>query len=149
MKRAIWGSLLGTCLLIVPNLGQAQNISPGERTAFKKIEAKIQEIFHQLNLTDEQKKQLDANKKKFHEKLENIHRRIKDVKRQFKDEIMKPQLDMPKINQLHARVKALLNEMEDEKLSSILEVRAILTPEQFSKFINFMHQHRPEHEDKD
>jgi len=32
--------------------------------------------------------------------------------------------------------------MEDDKLNSILAVRGILTPDQFTKFVELMHKHR-------
>ena len=67
---------------------------------------------------------------------------MKTDKEALKEELMKTSLDMPKITKLHNHLKAALSQMEDDKLSSILAVRTILTPEQFAKFVNLMHKHR-------
>ena len=58
---------------------------------------------------------------------------------------MKPRLDTPKINAVHDQIKSLQNQMEDGKLSSILAVRAILTPEQF-KILQGRRDERNEHD---
>ncbi len=103
---------------------------------------RIQEIYSQLNLTDDQKKQLEANKQQHRAKMESTRQEMKTYKEALKEELMKPRLDMPKINQIHDQIKSLQNQMEDGKLNSILAVRAILTPEQYLKFVNLMHQHK-------
>ena len=107
---------------------------------------RIQEIYNQLNLTDDQKKQLEANKKQHRAKMESIRQEMKADKEALREELMKPQLDMPKVTVLHDQIKALQSQMEDIKLSSILAVRAILTPEQFSKFANLMHKHKQDND---
>jgi Spy/CpxP family protein refolding chaperone len=53
---------------------------------------------------------------------------------------------MNKINALHSRIKSLESQMADDRLSSILAVRSILTPQQFSEFSALMHKHKLEHE---
>jgi Spy/CpxP family protein refolding chaperone len=80
--------------------------------------------------------------------MERARQEMKMDKEELKEELMKPQLDMPKIYGLHRQIKVLLSQMEDVKLSSILAVRSILTPEQFSKFVNLMSKHKQEHEGK-
>jgi len=101
---------------------------------------RIQEIYSQLNLTDDQKKRLEANKQQHRAIMGNTRQEMKTDKESLQQELMKPQLNMPKINQIHNQVKSLQDQMEDGKLSSILAVRAILTPEQFSKFVSLMHK---------
>jgi periplasmic protein CpxP/Spy len=105
---------------------------------------RFQEIYSQLNLTDAQKKQLEANKKQHRVKMENARQEVKTDREALHAELMAPQLDMPKITALHDRIKDLQSQMEDIKLSSVLAVRAILTPEQFTKFVNLMHKHKQE-----
>ena len=77
--------------------------------------------------------------------MESARQEIKTDKEELQEELMKPQLDMPKINEIHSQIKALQSQMEDDKLSSILAVRAILTQEQFLKFVNLMHKNKQEH----
>ena len=118
--------------------GPASNIHGGQR---------IREIFRQLNLTEDQKKQLEANKQQHRARIQDLREEIKTSKDAIRAELMKIQLDMPKVKGMHDQIKALQDQMEDEKLNSILAVRAILTPEQFIKFVNLMHKHKEEHEE--
>ena len=68
---------------------------------------RIQEIYSQLNLTDDQKKQLEANKQQHRAKMESARQEMKTNKEALQEELMKPQLDMPKINAIHEQIKAL------------------------------------------
>jgi len=145
--KRVSGGFIGAYLLMALSLAQAQN-APGPEGASLKWHSgqRIQEIYDQLNLTGDQKKQLEVNKQQHHARMESARQEMKNEKQALKEELMKPQLDRPKIYGLHSQIKALLSQMEDDKLSSILAVRAILTPEQFSKFITLMHKHKQEHE---
>ena len=107
---------------------------------------RIQEIYSQLDLTDIQKKQLEANKQQHRAKMEVARQEMKVNREQLHAELMKAQLDMPKINAIHREIKSLEARMEDDRLNSVLAVRSILTPEQFLKFVNLMHKHKPDHE---
>lgn len=105
----------------------------------------FQEIYSQLHLTEAQKKQLEDNKTQHHAKMKNDREQMKSDREAFRAELMKPQLDMNKINELHNRIKALESQMADDRLNSILAVRAILTPQQFSEFATLMPKHKMEH----
>ena len=145
-KSALIG-LFGFFVLAALPLAQADNSEAGRVSTKWHSGQRFQEIYSQLNLTDDQKKQLEANKQQHRAKMENVRREIKADKETLKEELMKPQLDMPKINAIHDQIKSLQNQMEDVKLNSILGVRTILTPEQFLKFINLMHKHKQGHEE--
>ena len=106
---------------------------------------KGEEIYNQLNLTQDQKKQLEANKQKHRENMEAVFEKMKSYKEDFNHELMKSTLDMNKINEIHSQFKTVQSQMSDDRLNSILEVRKILTPEQFSKFLSLMDQHKHEH----
>jgi Spy/CpxP family protein refolding chaperone len=136
---------IGVYMVAALSLAQAQDSGPDSSASKMRPGQRIQEIFKQLNLTDDQKSQLEANKKQHRAIMEKSREDIKAAKDALKEELMKAQLDMPKINELQAEVKALLSQEEDSKLSSILAVRTILTPEQFTKFVTLMDRHKPEH----
>ncbi len=123
------------------SLGLAQEPGPQEKEHFKQH---IEAVFKQLDLTDEQRKQLDANKEKHHGKMDVIRQEMKQDRESMKAELMKPQLDMPKVMAIHGQIKALQSQMEDNKLDGILGVRSILTPAQFAKFVTLMGKHRPD-----
>ncbi len=106
----------------------------------------IQEIYSQLHLTEIQKKQLEDNKMQHRARMKAIREQGKAYRQVFQQELMKPQLDMNKIHELHSRLKALESQMADDRLNSVLAVRSILTPQQFSEFTALMHKHKLEHE---
>ena len=108
----------------------------------EKAGEKLQEIYGQLNLTDEQKKQLEENKAKNRDKMKAVFEQMKSYKEQINQELTKAELDMAKINGIQAQLKSLQAQMADDRLSSILEVRKILTPEQFSKFLSLMEERK-------
>ena len=85
------------------SLAHAQN-ARGQRVFTKWHSGqRIQEIYNQLNLTDDQKKQLEANKQQHRAKMESARQEMKADKEALQEELMKPQLDMSKINGLHNR----------------------------------------------
>ena len=100
------------------------------------------ELFKQLNLTEDQKKQLKANKEKQKEQMKAAFTQMKAQKDAMHQELMKKDLDMAKINAIQSQIKAFQAQMVDNHLNSILEVRKILTPEQFSKFISLMEERK-------
>ena len=108
----------------------------------KKMEGGRQKVWDQLNLTPEQKKQLEENKAKNKETMKATFEKMKSAKESLKAELMKPALDMNKINNIQSQVKALQNQMTDNRLSSMLEVRKVLTREQFEKFLEITGKHR-------
>jgi RNA polymerase sigma-70 factor (ECF subfamily) len=153
-KKALLGVTVGFIVAAFP-LAHAENPGPDGTSAkghsLPRQQAggqRFEEIYSQLNLTDVQRKQLEANKHQHRTRMERARQEMKMDKEELKEELMKPQLDMPKIYGLHRQIKVLLSQMEDVKLSSILAVRSILTPEQFSKFVNLMSKHKQEHEGK-
>lgn len=139
-------AFLCICLLTGLPLAHAQDTPPDGPSPKMHPGQRIQEIYSQLNLTDDQKKLLETNKQQHRAIMERARQEMKASREAFQAEMMKPQLDMSRINAIHNQIKVLMSQMEDDKLSSILAVRAILTPEQFLKFANLMHQHKQEHE---
>ncbi|MDE2221645.1 MAG: periplasmic heavy metal sensor [Candidatus Omnitrophica bacterium] len=142
MKKILLG--VGMWMLAMLPLAQAQN-APPQPPPNARMERHIQEVFSRLNLTDEQKKELEANKQQHRSVMLEEHRQMKAAREALREELMKPQLDMAKIHRLHDRIKTVVARMEDERLSSILGVRVILTPEQFNKFLNLMDRFHARH----
>ena len=145
LKKVLFG-FMGAYLLMALLSAHAENGGPEGSSSKGHFEQHIQEIYSQLNLSDDQKKQLEANKQQHRVKMESIRQGMKSGREAFQQELMRPQLDMPKINALHLQTKSLQSQMADERLSSILAVRSILTTGQFAKFVSLMNKHRQEHD---
>ncbi|MEI7999073.1 MAG: Spy/CpxP family protein refolding chaperone, partial [Candidatus Omnitrophota bacterium] len=112
------------------------------KTGQEHMQKRIQKIFAQLNLSDTQKTQIEANKQKQKEQMKFIFEQMKTKKEEMRQELMKPNLDINRINGIQSQLKVVHSQMMDQRLNSILEVRKILTPEQFNKFISIMEEHK-------
>ena len=135
--------------LIVPNIYAADKGAVQGKEAVvswekhKGMDGKRQKLWDQLNLTDEQKKQLEENKAKNKESMKATFEKTKSFREALKAELMKPELDMAKINDIQSQVKSLQSQIVDNRLNSILDVRKILTHEQFEKFIDITSRVKP------
>lgn len=143
----LWGVILG----LLPSVySYAQDQETGEEKApiFQKMrehrEKKIQEIYAQLDLTDEQKKVLENNKTLSRQQMKTLFESMKPLRDSLNQELMKADLDMNRINEIQSQIKAVQSQIADNRLNSILEVRRILTPEQFAKFIGLMDKNKRE-----
>lgn len=114
----------------------------------EKMDAKQQQLYRDLNLTKEQKKLLEENKNKNREQMKELFHNMRIGMILMRQELQKDQLDMGKINQINNELKQLQAQMLDYRLQSILEVRKILTPEQFKKFEAKMEERTSHFRDK-
>jgi len=88
-----------------------------------------------LNLTEDQQKQLKAIKQKQMETMKSIFKQMKSIREAFSAEIVKATPDMAKINDLQSQLKTVQSQMADNHLNSLLEIKKIMTPEQFAGFM--------------
>ena len=115
-----------------------ENSPPGN------MENRRQELYKDLNLSQDQKKLLEENKKSRREEMKSLFSQMKEKREAIRNELQKDELNIGKITQINNELKILSAQMLDRKLEGILEVRKILTPEQFKKFMAKMGQ-RQEH----
>jgi Spy/CpxP family protein refolding chaperone len=147
LRRILCGCV-GLYIFAALSLVQAQNApGPGGPPPGGHPGQGIQEIFNQLNLTDDQKNRLEATKHQHRVRMESTRQAMKALRAALHEQLMSTQLDMARVNELHGQIKALLCQTEDDKLHSILAVRSILTPEQFTKFVELMHKRKQEHKE--
>lgn len=111
---------------------------------YQKREKKIQEIYRQLNLNEQQQKQLADNKLSSQTNKRTLYKELRLHKENLNRELMRTNLDMKKINDIQSKIKALHVQGVDDRLNSILAVRHILTTEQFTQFIELMEKLREE-----
>ncbi len=108
---------------------------PGHEAMREKMRARMLEVFKQLDLSPEQEKQLESHRSNHREQTKEIHKSIRAKKEEMRDELQKQELNMDKINNIHSELKNLHSKKADLRLGDILEVRKILTTEQFVKFM--------------
>ncbi len=103
-----------------------------------------------LNLSEDQEKQLKDNRQKQKEAMKSIFEQMKSNRKAFDTEIVKAAPDMTKINDIQAQFKTIQSQMADNHLSSILEIKKILTPEQFAGYMALEKEEKlMRHEDND
>jgi Spy/CpxP family protein refolding chaperone len=88
-----------------------------------------------LNLTADQEKQLQDSREKQEATMKSTFEQMKANRDAFDTEIVKATPDMAKINDIQAQLKTIQAQMVDNHLSSMLEIKKILTPEQFAGFM--------------
>lgn len=103
---------------------------------------KMHQMYAQLNLTPEQKQKLEENKKQHRETTRALFEKMKASQEELNQELAKTVLDMKKIKSIQEKLKTAQSEMADFRLESMLQIRKILTPEQFSAFISLVGKHR-------
>ena len=100
----------------------------------EKMKAKMLEVFKQLDLSPEQETQLKTHRKNHRGQAGEFRESFKAKKEAIKNELQKEELNMENIYTIHDELKDLLLQKADHRLEGILEVRKILTAEQFRKF---------------
>lgn len=95
-----------------------------------------------LGLTDDQKKQLKENWQKQREAVQPLFEQMKDNRQALKRELLQANPDMNKIATLQNQLKSIEGQMTDSRLDSLLETKKVLTPEQFSKFLETKERHK-------
>jgi len=136
--------MVGMFGLMMPVVYAASSVpAPRQGKALvEKKDAKMQQFFKELKLTEEQKKLLNDNKNKHREQMKAIFQQKKDKMTLIREEIQKDELNMGKITQINNELKDLDSKMLDLMLQGILDVRRILTAEQFKKFMEQAEKHR-------
>lgn len=96
--------------------------------------ARLMKMFDTLGLTAEQKARLDAGRVKNRDERKAAWEEMRTIKEALAAELDKTVFDMAKVKQLHEKLKVLMASREDRRLEMILEMRTVLTPEQFAAF---------------
>jgi Spy/CpxP family protein refolding chaperone len=100
----------------------------------EKREERGKKMAKELGLSADQEQQLKDSRKAHREKGEEFRKEMQGKREAMKAELEKPSLDMSRINSLQAEIKDLQGKMDDNRLDGILQVRKILTADQFKKF---------------
>lgn len=137
-KTLVLTGLLGGLLLssTAPVFAGDGNMGMKKEEFKKKWDEKIAEFDEKLGLSEEQKTQLKAHRETHRGQMKALYKEIKAKKEAIKAELEKSEFDAGQVQRIHAELKSLLAQKEDARLEGILQVRQILKPEQFVKFMN-------------
>lgn len=103
----------------------------------------IGKVFDSLGISAEQKAKLEAGRVKNRDAAKGAREEMRATRELLAQELDKPTLDMTKVKALHEKLKGSIIIGEDRRLEMILEVRSILTPEQFTAFQKQMKEMHP------
>lgn len=136
-KQIVYSLGLIVAILLSSNVySQSTGASSADHEAMReKKKAQMLEIFKQLDLSPEQEGKLNAHRNKYREQRKEVRRSIKAKREEMKAELQKQDLDMERINKIHSEMKSMKSKKADNRLRGILEVRKILTTEQFVRFM--------------
>ena len=98
-------------------------------------------MMDKMNLTEDQENQMKAIGEKQKEAMKADFKQMKEDGKAFRDALLEPTVDMTKINAIQAKMKASRDQMMDGHLNMMLDVKKILTPEQFKMYIK-MEEHK-------
>ena len=128
--------LMGSRLVFMPNAHAHEDEK--EYQGGEKHERMVhhkQDFYKKLGVSEEQQNQLKNHREKQRAQMEALAGQIKAKREEIRQEIEKKDYDAARVRQIHGELKALKNQAEDARLEGILQVRQILTPEQFQKFM--------------
>lgn len=145
ISRANFILIIMVCLSLsmAPIVACAQPYSGlGHGFGMKKFEEKgrqdmndLREIlFAELDLTTEQQGQLDEIREDQRAAVDKFHEVMNDLKEEMDNELRKIDFDEQKVRLIQDKIKNTQNKAADQQLNGILEVRKILTFEQFKEF---------------
>jgi Spy/CpxP family protein refolding chaperone len=131
-KTAAFGIAAAAMLLTAP-MAIAQpddeDFPPGRGPGGEEIENHV----GQLGLSQEQQEKLDEYRSKHRRERRQLREKMNIKRSELKLELDKPETDKKKVAEIVAEMKKLEGEKIDQRVNSILELKELLTPEQFEK----------------
>jgi Spy/CpxP family protein refolding chaperone len=118
---------------------------PGSPPNEARMEERMARMDKELGLTAEQRKKLKEHRQSHRGEAKKFFEEIRTKREALREELEKPDFDKDKVKALNEELKALQNRMADHRLEGILEVREILTPEQFKRFHEMAGERRQKH----
>jgi len=114
----------------LPSDGEA----PPGTAAERKAGGPFREMAKELNLSVEQIRRIEDNRRQHMEQGRRLMVDMMKNRDDLRRELAGIEPDMEKVMRIQQRIKSLLSEKEDSRLQGIMDLKKILTPEQFTAF---------------
>ncbi|WP_448532643.1 Spy/CpxP family protein refolding chaperone [Parathermosynechococcus lividus] len=124
------GSLSPMLAIAPATVAQPAHTPPGYRN------------FENLNLTPEQRQQLQAVRQQYQSRMEQTRNQLRTAKEELR-QMMSGTASDDQIRAKHQQVRELENQMASLRFESMLAMRSILTPQQRQALATQMQQRRP------
>jgi Spy/CpxP family protein refolding chaperone len=102
----------------------------------------LERIVKKLELTEEQRAKMKASAEEMAKELEANRDALKKIAEGLKTEMQKAAPDRARVHDYIAQMNKLRNEMEVKRIDSLLDLKAMLTPEQQEKFKQLLEAQR-------
>ena len=96
----------------------------------------FQKMIKELNLTQDQKTKLKALRMQMKESRQQIFNQMKGVRNKIKEELLKDKPSKTVLDGYASQLGELSKQIAQKLADHLLQVKAILTPEQFTKLVN-------------
>ncbi len=141
-RGSFWLNPISLSLVSVLSvLAFSENQSVFSQSFNKKPSVKSPQFMQQLKLTDAQQKQIMTIRSKYKNSLEQRREALKTTEEQLQ-RLMASSASVEVIQVKHTEFKRLMEEMENLRFNSMLEIREILTPSQRAQIAQLMNKHR-------
>ena len=136
MKRLLMSAAL-LCAMLIPAAAGAQNLPPGKWW-------KRPEVVQHLGLSMGQQDQLDKIFRTRADALIDLRAEIEKASIALRSELDRPQLDRGAVHAAAARVNNARGRLFDEELMLLVDMRGVLTADQWNRFRTVLDTKRPE-----
>lgn len=147
-KNIVYSAIIGTMVLVPLSLS-ARSFGEERLMCAREHKEKKGGLLEQLQLTPQQQEILMKRRKEQKDARQQMSRQIREKRAALHEEIGKPQSDMTKIEYLTQDIKKLQGQQLDERVDELMELKRVLTPQQYQKLqekVNEAKSQRRRHE---
>ncbi len=98
-------------------------------------------MFKELGLTEQQQSQLKTIKEQGRQNSKTIHQNVKSKRQALMDYMASPEASEAKAKSMNQEIGDLMHQMSEQRISSVFQMKDILTPEQFTQLMEKKKQH--------
>jgi Spy/CpxP family protein refolding chaperone len=100
----------------------------------------FEQVKQELSLSAEQIVKFQEFRKAFHAELDSLSAQQNELRRQLIQELASPTPDRKRLSEINERINRLQIEAQERVINHLLDVKAILGPEQQEKFLSIILQ---------
>jgi Spy/CpxP family protein refolding chaperone len=125
-----------TCLGLILALASASAAAGQDESAQKEGRAgkMANKIVSELNLTPEQSEEIKGQRSEHRRIKKELGQSLREKQKELKAELEKEVSDRKELERISKDIKRLQGERVDHRIEGVLQMKEILTPEQYRKF---------------
>lgn len=106
------------------------------------------DIKRYLHLSPRQERALLIQRQEFHRRMDKLNRYIYELRHELGEEMQRPVIRRNRVEDIHRHIKQLVVRREDLRFERLVEVREILSAEQYRKLVRLMDERKDKAEYK-